>query len=731
MRCACYARYSSDLQHDRSIDDQISSCRRFAAQRNWVVLDEHVYCDRALSGASMVGRVGAAALVKAASQKPRPFDYVLIEDTSRLSRDMGETNRIISLLRFEGVHVFFVAQQIDTKTKHSSMSVGMHSIIDSQYREDLASKTLRGMCGAVQRGFNPGGKVYGYRYIREFDASGRIDKKTGQVAALGSRIQIDPEESEIVRQIFRLFADGLSTRDITHYLNNNGYPPPRRKRQLLSGRKVATWLPGTVRGILTNEKYIGDWTFNKRQWMRHPETGKKRWVEKDHSEWIPNQRPDLAVIDPTTWEKVQARVVANRKGPPQRGKGNRSSYLLSGLMKCHVCGASYVLVTGNDRHDPAFGCATNKQRGKAVCPNNFKVRKSELEEAILRDIQAKLLSPAVFSAVVNLVNKKLKGKLSELRRRSAAVDKDRQQVTESLGNLVEAIKRGVISTTVTQELEACEHRLRELDEQKRLLDQDYDFDMVKVNEGYVAAWLQRLRELVNTNPLLAKSRLIPLIGEFILSPEMIDGVKYLRVKAQANAGELLVLATGQSCSKSSGGGRIRTSEGFADRFTVCSLWPLGNPTRFGDLAPEFGHPASAGGRPGPRLSPTIISPVKQEINANVRCPAALPPVTQPTTQILAASSLPRLPVSLVTLGKVCLISFLNAAYDDRPEPVTRRLSDSCNTTAPDASSNETVNTTTSATPRLGQDLMVGRVGSSRIRMMGMSFCASSLVVWNC
>ncbi len=27
-----------------------------------------------------------------------------------------------------------------------------------------------------------------------------------------------------------------------------------------------------------------------------------------------------------------------------------------------------------------------------------------------------------------------------------------------------------------------------------------------------------------------------------------------------------------------GGGRIRTSEGVADRFTVCSLWPLGNPS---------------------------------------------------------------------------------------------------------------------------------------------------------
>ncbi len=48
---------------------------------------------------------------------------------------------------------------------------------------------------------------------------------------------------------------------------------------------------------------------------------------------------------------------------------------------------------------------------------------------------------------------------------------------------------------------------------------------------------------------------------------------YIVVKSQLN--ELAF----DSYEEYGGGGRIRTIEGGAGRFTVCSLWPLGNPSR--------------------------------------------------------------------------------------------------------------------------------------------------------
>lgn len=55
-RCVIYARYSSDLQNERSIEDQIALCRTYAARENLNVVE--VYEDRACSGASIMGRDG-------------------------------------------------------------------------------------------------------------------------------------------------------------------------------------------------------------------------------------------------------------------------------------------------------------------------------------------------------------------------------------------------------------------------------------------------------------------------------------------------------------------------------------------------------------------------------------------------------------------------------------------------------------------------------------------------
>lgn len=166
MRCALYCRYSCDLQRDRSIDDQIRNCRRFAEKKGWVVLDGHIYTDRAVSGASVIGRTGLLDLLRTAQESPKPFDYLLVDDTSRLSRKMGEVDSIIGQLHFVSIGVYFVSQGIDSKDDQSDVAVGFNSIMDSRYRRDLGKKTLRGMIGQVERNYNPCGRLYGYKYIK-------------------------------------------------------------------------------------------------------------------------------------------------------------------------------------------------------------------------------------------------------------------------------------------------------------------------------------------------------------------------------------------------------------------------------------------------------------------------------------------------------------------------------------------------------------------------------------
>jgi site-specific DNA recombinase len=90
LRCAIYARYSSDRQSPTSIDDQLRKCREYAEQKGLEVLEPHVYTDEAVSGAGN-DRPGLKRLETAVSSSPLPFEILLTDDSSRLFRNLGDS----------------------------------------------------------------------------------------------------------------------------------------------------------------------------------------------------------------------------------------------------------------------------------------------------------------------------------------------------------------------------------------------------------------------------------------------------------------------------------------------------------------------------------------------------------------------------------------------------------------------------------------------------------------
>jgi len=99
MRAAVYARFSSENQREQSIEDQVRVCKEFATRGGITVLDDHVYFDEAQSG-SIRARPGLEALKKAAEDKQ--FDALLVDDSSRLSRDNQHFNTLLCLFQFWG-----------------------------------------------------------------------------------------------------------------------------------------------------------------------------------------------------------------------------------------------------------------------------------------------------------------------------------------------------------------------------------------------------------------------------------------------------------------------------------------------------------------------------------------------------------------------------------------------------------------------------------------------------
>ena len=143
MRCGVYTRFSSDSQHPASIDDQLLACRRYAAQQGWRIFPEHEYADEALSGVGVEHRPAYRRLLAALGGTP-PFEVLLVDDLSRLSRDAAEILRLVRLLQGLGVKLISVADGIETGHKLSKLVVSMKAVINELYLDDLRDRTLRG-----------------------------------------------------------------------------------------------------------------------------------------------------------------------------------------------------------------------------------------------------------------------------------------------------------------------------------------------------------------------------------------------------------------------------------------------------------------------------------------------------------------------------------------------------------------------------------------------------------
>ena len=201
-RCAVYARYSSDLQSPTSIEDQQHLCRAFAERQGWTVVS--AFEDAALSGFGIEHRPGYQQLLVAALSSPATFEVILVEDLSRLTRDMAELLRVTALLRLKGVELVGVSDGIATGRQGAKMQLAVKGLVNELYLDDLRDKTHRGLSGSVARGLSAGGRLYGYRTVpvpREARPNDR---------SAPARFEIDEGEAAIVREIFRAYAQGRS-----------------------------------------------------------------------------------------------------------------------------------------------------------------------------------------------------------------------------------------------------------------------------------------------------------------------------------------------------------------------------------------------------------------------------------------------------------------------------------------------------------------------------------------
>jgi site-specific DNA recombinase len=509
LRCATYARYSSDQQREASIVDQQRNMARFSDTKGWCILPEFVFSDQAMSGAG-ADRPGLQALLSAALSKPKPFDVILVDDSSRVSRSLADTIRIREDLGFAGVRLVAVSQGIDSADEQADVMLTVHGLVDSLYIKELSKKTHRGLEGLALEGFHTGGNCYGYCNVKAGDKV---------------RLSIDEQEAAVVRRIFEMSAAGMSLKAIAKRLNSEGITPPRGSK-----RKVRpSWVYTAIREMLRRELYIGRIVWNKRKYLKRPGTNKRISIMRPESEWVTVEEPSLRIVSHELWESVQAglHVKAKQYAIGVGGLMNRAAsarYLFSGILKCAECGSNLTIISarGKDRRTGYYGCPGHLHRG--ICSNNVSQRRDLIEKKLLEGVRELLLDA---SAIDYAVAKLKKGfDAEEEQEQAKGLLKRKAQLQLELERLGDAIAQSGGSKFL---LEVLRNKEKELEQLARTV-----AELDRVNVAVDLKWLKRrvteeineISTLLNLEPERARAYLLKHVSEIRMQPSEEDGERF-------------------------------------------------------------------------------------------------------------------------------------------------------------------------------------------------------------
>lgn len=247
-------------------------------------------------------------------ESPR-YKAVLIVEPQRLSRgDLEDIGRLVKILRYTNTLAITLQYTYDLSDERDRDMFERELKRGNEFLEYQKRIMGNGRILSVQNGnFIGQHPPYGYRktVIRE----GRRKCHT---------LEPVPEEAQIVRQVFEMYASGISAHEIARTLNGLGIPSPSGK----------SWTASSVKPMVTNDHYIGMVHWNRRKTVKvieHGELINTRPRNQDYQSY-PGRHP--AIIDRVLWDRVQD---IRGKHPPVKPKAKYSN-IFSGLVRCRTCG---------------------------------------------------------------------------------------------------------------------------------------------------------------------------------------------------------------------------------------------------------------------------------------------------------------------------------------------------------------------------------------------------------
>ncbi|PYX69898.1 MAG: hypothetical protein DMG72_19760 [Acidobacteria bacterium] len=280
--------------------------------------------------------------------------------------------------------------------------------------------------------------------------------------------------------------------------------------------------------MLRRELYIGHLVWNRSRFIKVPGTNKRVARPRPKSEWRIVERPELRIVTDNLWQAVQARQATLQRlyGGQRQGLLNRSASsgnLMTGFLKCGLCGANLVIVTGRRRRHAMYGCPQHFYRG--ACANDLRLRQDYLERQLLSELQVAMLQPEVIDYTLREFQSHLAAA-----RVYAAQDQERAQerkktLEEQLQRLTAAVAESGHSSFLLQAIAEREGELAEVERLRAAAGDSVNQDQDELRR-FALEQLSALPELLSADVGRARAELAQHVTQITMTPAQANGTQH-------------------------------------------------------------------------------------------------------------------------------------------------------------------------------------------------------------
>lgn len=290
---------------------QKKSCHEFAEEHGWQIKKE--FTELGVSGykKSADERDAIISLRQAAENKE--FDVLLVFMFDRLGRREDETPFVVQWFDQHGIEVWSVKEGQQRFDSHADYLINFMRYWAAEGESEKTSIRTKTRLGQLTQDgkYTGGGFPYGYRLADR----GRVNKRNKSVFDL----EVDPEEAEIVRLIFRKYVfEGYGSQRLSHWLHEQNITRS-------DGRNFPNT---TIHNMITNQLYTGI--------IKNGDT-------------VSEVIPELQIIEPNVFEQAQVIMKDRTTTRDKVPLNSKSRALLVGRVYCAHCGHRLTLTTSGGR----------------------------------------------------------------------------------------------------------------------------------------------------------------------------------------------------------------------------------------------------------------------------------------------------------------------------------------------------------------------------------------------